>query len=61
LLILGAGAVIRQAGRSAAPAGSWLAQMLLRKTKMLVTVALDAGLGRDRGERRIDHRAGDNL
>jgi transposase len=40
LLILGASAVIRQACRGAAPAGSWLAQMLLRKPKMLVTVAL---------------------
>ena len=40
LLILGASAVIRQAGRRAAPVGSWLAQMLLRKPKMLVTVAL---------------------
>jgi len=40
LLILGASAVIRQACRRAAPAGSWLAQMLLRKPKMLVTVAL---------------------
>jgi NAD(P)-dependent dehydrogenase (short-subunit alcohol dehydrogenase family) len=39
LLILGAGAVIRQAGRRGAPAGSWLAQMLPRP-KMLVTVAL---------------------
>jgi transposase len=40
LLILGASAVIRQACRLAAPAGSWLAQMLLRKPRMLVTVAL---------------------
>jgi transposase len=40
LLILGASAVIRQAGRREAPAGSWLAQMLRRKPKMLVTVAL---------------------
>jgi hypothetical protein len=40
LLILGASAVIRQAGRRAALAGSWLAQMLFRKPKMLVTVAL---------------------
>jgi transposase len=39
LLILGASAVIRQACRRAAPAGSWPAQMLLRKPKMLVTVA----------------------
>ena len=40
LLILGASAVIRQACRRGAPAGSWLAQMLPRKPKMLVTVAL---------------------
>jgi transposase len=40
LLILGASAVIRQAGLRGAPAGSWLAQMLPRKPKMLVTVAL---------------------
>jgi transposase len=40
LLILGASAVIRQACLRGAPAGSWLAQMLTRKPKMLVTVAL---------------------
>jgi transposase len=40
LLILGASAVIRQACLRGAPAGSWLAQMLPRKPKMLVTVAL---------------------
>jgi transposase len=40
LLILGASAVIRQACLRGAPAGSWLAQMLRRKPKMLVTVAL---------------------
>ena len=40
LLILGASAVVRQACRRGAPAGSWLAQMLARKPKMLVTVAL---------------------
>jgi hypothetical protein len=39
LLILGASAVIRQAGRRGASARSWLAQMLARKPKMLVTVA----------------------
>ena len=32
--------MIRQACRRAAPAGSWLAQMLLRKPKMRVAVAL---------------------
>jgi transposase len=40
LLILGASSVIRQACVRGAPAGSWLAQMLSRKPKMLVTVAL---------------------
>ena len=32
--------MIRQACLRGAPAGSWLAQMLPRKPKMLVTVAL---------------------
>ena len=32
--------MVRQAGRRGAPNGSWLAQMLARKPKMLVTVAL---------------------
>ncbi|MEK7874044.1 MAG: IS110 family transposase [Chloroflexota bacterium] len=40
LLIIGASAVIKQASLRGAPAGSWLAQMLSRKPKMLVTVAL---------------------
>lgn len=40
LLILGASAVIRQICRRGAPPRSWLAQMLHRKPKMLVTVAL---------------------
>jgi transposase len=40
LLILGASAVVRQAGRRGAPAKSWLAQILPRKPRMLVTVAL---------------------
>jgi transposase len=40
LLITGASAVVRQASRRGAPKGSWLAQMLARKPKMLVTVAL---------------------
>lgn len=40
LLILGANAVIRQACLRGAPARSWLAQMLTRRPKMLVTVAL---------------------
>src|SRR6202035_3721527 len=37
LLIIGASAVVQQASRRK---GSWLAQMLARKPKMLVTVAL---------------------
>jgi transposase len=40
LLILGASAVVRQACIRGAPAGSWLARMLARKPRMLVTVAL---------------------
>ena len=40
LLIIGASAVIRWAGRREAQAGSWLVRMLARKPKMLVTVAL---------------------
>jgi transposase len=40
LLILGASAVVSWAGRRGAPEGSWLARMLARKPKMLVTVAL---------------------
>ncbi len=40
LLILGASAVVRWAGQRGAPAGSWLARMLPRKPRMLVTVAL---------------------
>ena len=40
LLILGASAVVRWAGQRGAPEGTWLAGMLVRKPKMLVTVAL---------------------
>ena len=40
LLIIGASAVVLHASRRGAPAGSWLAQMLARKPRMLVTVAL---------------------
>ena len=40
LLIIGASAVVRQAARHGAPSGSWLAKMLARKPRMLVTVAL---------------------
>src|ERR687894_2679803 len=40
LLILGASAVVRWAGQRGAAAGSWLARMLPRKPRMLVTVAL---------------------
>ena len=40
LLIIGASAVVRQASRNGAPEGSWLARMLARKPRMLVTVAL---------------------
>lgn len=40
LLILGASAVVLHAAKKGAPRGSWLAQMLARKPRMLVTVAL---------------------
>ncbi|WP_234890511.1 IS110 family transposase [Sinorhizobium meliloti] len=40
LLIIGASAVVLQAGRRGAPKGSWLSQMMARKPRMLVTVAL---------------------
>jgi transposase len=40
LLIIGASAVVRQASRQGAPEGTWLAKMLARKPRMLVTVAL---------------------
>jgi transposase len=40
LLILGASAVVRWASQRGAAPGSWLARMLARKPRMLVTVAL---------------------
>lgn len=40
LLIIGSSAVVLQASRRDAPSGSWLEQMLARKPRMLVTVAL---------------------
>jgi transposase len=40
LLIMGGSAVVSQACRRGAPNGSWLARMLARKPRMLVTVAL---------------------
>ena len=40
LLIIGSSAVVLQASKRGAPAGSWLAQMMTRKPRMLVTVAL---------------------
>ena len=40
LLIIGASAVVCQAARHEAPAGSWLERMLAKKPRMLVTVAL---------------------
>jgi transposase len=40
LLIIGSAAVVLQASRRGAPKGSWLEQMLARKPRMLVTVAL---------------------
>src|SRR6516162_4209083 len=40
LLIIGSSAVVQQAIKRGAPKGSWLEQMLTRKPRMLVTVAL---------------------
>lgn len=40
LLIIGSSAVVLQASRRGAPRGSWLEQMMARKPRMLVTVAL---------------------
>lgn len=40
LLIIGSSAVVSHACRRGAPGGSWLARMLARKPRMLVTVAL---------------------
>ncbi len=40
LLVIGAAAVVKQAVARGAASGSWLAQMLARKPKMLVIVAL---------------------
>lgn len=40
LLIIGSSAVVLHASRRGAPPGSWLAQMMARKPRMLVTVAL---------------------
>jgi transposase len=39
LLIIGSSAVVQHASRRGAPEGSWLARMLARKPRMLVTVA----------------------
>src|SRR6516162_6380224 len=39
-LIIGSSAVVLQASKRGAPRGSWLEQMLARKPRMLVTVAL---------------------
>lgn len=40
LLIIGSSAVVLHASKRGAPSGSWLEQMLARKPRMLVTVAL---------------------
>jgi hypothetical protein len=40
LLIIGSSAVVQQASKRGAPKESWLEQMLARKPRMLVTVAL---------------------
>lgn len=40
LLIIGSSAVVLHASKRGAPTGSWLEQMMARKPRMLVTVAL---------------------
>ena len=40
LLIIGGSSLVRKATRHGAPAGSWLERMLMRKPRMLVSVAL---------------------
>ena len=40
LLIIGSAAFVLQASKRGAPAGLWLEQMMLRKPRMQVTVAL---------------------
>jgi transposase len=40
LIIIGCSAVVLQASKRGAPSGSWLEQMMARKPRMLVTVAL---------------------
>ena len=46
LLIIGANAVVRWAVRNPPPEGSWLANMLARKPRQLVTVALAGKMAR---------------
>jgi transposase len=46
LLIIGAGAVVRWAAAKGAAPGSWLARMLARKPRQLVTVALAGKMAR---------------
>jgi transposase len=46
LLIIGANAVVRWAVRNPPPAGSWLARMLAKKPRQLVTVALAGRMAR---------------
>jgi transposase len=46
LLIIGANAVVRWAVRNPPPAGSWLARMLAKKPRQLVTVALAGKMAR---------------
>jgi hypothetical protein len=46
LLIIGSSAVVKQASQRGAPKGSWLEQMLARKPRILVTVALTNKMAR---------------
>ena len=53
LLIIGSSAVVQQASKRGAPKGSWLGQMLARKPRMLVTVALANKMARIALARRL--------
>jgi transposase len=49
LLVIGSSAVLQQASKRGAPKGAWLEQMLARKPRMLVTVALANKMARIAG------------
>ena len=60
LLIIGGSSLVRKATRHGAPAGSWLERMLMRKPRMLVSVALANKIARTAWAlitRREDYKA----